>query len=107
MALRGLHLDGTCAPAVTWQLRRNGTGKISQSEVSTLSGEPRHTTRHDHAATVGSGLMWANMLRAFQVGKARTSHVGPWSWMRESRVAWVQVSWPACHLTNDSASAVM
>src|SRR5262244_2015790 len=58
-------------------------------------------------ATVGSGLMWANMLRAFQVGKARTSHVGPWSWMRESRVAWVQVSWPACHLTKASASAVM
>src|SRR5215510_9460091 len=55
----------------------------------------------------GSGLMWANMLRAFQVGNARTSHVGPWSWIRESRVAWAQVSWPACHLTNASASAVM
>src|SRR5262247_4948738 len=58
-------------------------------------------------ATLGSGLMWANMLRAFQLGKARTSHDGPWSWMRESRVASVQVSWPACHLTKASASAVM
>src|SRR5829696_10582966 len=27
------------------------------------------------------------MLRPFQVGKARTSHDGPWSWIRASRVA--------------------
>ena len=27
-------------------------------------------------AAPGTGLMWANMLRAFQVGKARTSHGG-------------------------------
>ena len=27
--------------------------------------------------------------------------------MRPSRVAWAQVSWPACHLTKASASAVM
>jgi len=53
------------------------------------------------------GLISANMLRAFQVGKARTSHEGPWSWMRRSRVAAAQVSWPACHLTKASASAVI
>jgi hypothetical protein len=29
------------------------------------------------AAVRETGLMWANMLRAFQVGKARTSHEGP------------------------------
>ena len=54
-----------------------------------------------------TGLMWANMLRAFQVGKALTSDGRPSSWMRPSRVAWAQVSWPACHLTKASASAVM
>src|SRR5688572_9195662 len=54
-----------------------------------------------------TGLMWANMLRAFQVGKALTSDEEPRSWMRSSRVAWAQVSWPACHLTKASASAVM
>ncbi len=43
-----------------------------------------------------TGLMWANMLRAFQVGKALTSDGEPSSWMRPSRVAWAQVSWPAC-----------
>ena len=58
-------------------------------------------------ATLGSGLMWANMLRPFQVGKARTSHDGPSSWIRESRVASAQESCPACHFTNASASAVM
>jgi hypothetical protein len=58
-------------------------------------------------AAAVSGLMWANMLRPFQVGKARTSHEGPWSWIRESRVASAQGSWPACHFTNASASAVM
>ena len=50
--------------------------------------------------------MWANVLRLFQVGKARTSHEGPWSWIRESRVASAQESCPACHFTNASASAV-
>ena len=58
-------------------------------------------------AAAASGLMWANMLRPFQLGKARTSHKGPWSWIRESRVASAQESWPACHFTNASASAVM
>jgi len=32
--------------------------------------------------------MWANMLRAFQVGKALTSDGEPSSWMRSSRMAW-------------------
>src|SRR5262245_5114140 len=54
-----------------------------------------------------TGLMWANMLRAFHVGKARTSDGEPSSWMRPSRVAWAHASWPACHLTKASASAVM
>ena len=38
------------------------------------------------------GLMWAKALRAFQVGKARTSQEGPWSWTRRSRVASAQLS---------------
>lgn len=50
--------------------------------------------------------MWAKRLRAFHVGKARTSHEGPWTWMRRSRVASAQLSWPACHLTKASASGV-
>jgi hypothetical protein len=54
-----------------------------------------------------TGLMWAKALRGFQVGKARTSQEGPWSWMRRLRVASAQLSWPACHLTKASASAVM
>jgi hypothetical protein len=45
------------------------------------------------------------MLRAFHVGKARTSDDGPQSWMRRSRTAAAQLSWPACHLTKASASA--
>ena len=51
--------------------------------------------------------MWADALRAFQVGKARTSCEGPWSWMRRLRTAAAQLAWPACHLTNAPASAVM
>ena len=58
-------------------------------------------------AAAASGLMWANTLRRFQLGKARTSHEGPSSWIRESRVASAQEIWPACHFTNASASAVM
>ena len=54
-----------------------------------------------------TGLMCANMLRAFHVGKASTSDGEPSSRMRSSRLAWPQVRWPACHLTNASASAVM
>jgi hypothetical protein len=53
-----------------------------------------------------TGVMCANMLRAFQVGKARTSHDGPHRSMRPSRTAAAQLTWPACHLTNASASAV-
>jgi hypothetical protein len=54
-----------------------------------------------------TGLMWANMLRAFHVGKALTSDGRPSTWIRPSRTAWAHVSWPACHLTKASASAVM
>src|SRR5262245_50899221 len=54
-----------------------------------------------------TGLICANMLRAFQVGKALISDGGPSSWMRPVPVAWAQVSWPACHFTKASASAVM
>ena len=39
-----------------------------------------------------TGLTLANMLRAFQVGKALISDGGPSSWIRPSRVAWAQVS---------------
>ena len=59
------------------------------------------------AALLETGLMWANMLRAFHVGKALTRTGEPSSRMRFSRVACAQLSWPACHLTKASASAVM
>ena len=39
-----------------------------------------------------TGLMWANMLRAFHVGKALTSDGEPSIWMRPSRVACIHVS---------------
>ena len=39
-----------------------------------------------------TGVMWANMLRAFQVGKALISHDGPSSLIRESRRASAQRS---------------
>jgi hypothetical protein len=54
-----------------------------------------------------TGLMCANMLRAFQVGKAFTSAGEPSSRIRSSRLACAQLSCPACHLTKASASAVM
>ena len=54
-----------------------------------------------------TGVMWANMLRAFQVGNALTSDGEPSSRMRPLRTASAQASWPACHLTKASASAVM
>ena len=44
-ALPGLHLDSARAPAITWQLTGSGTGKISPTKVSTLSGEPRPKRR--------------------------------------------------------------
>ena len=69
--------------------------------------ERRRCQAAEFAAVRETGLMWAKALRAFQVGKARTSPEGPWSWMRRSRVASAQVSWPACHLTKASDSAVM
>ena len=76
--------------------------------VRCRSGKP-HRGRQPVAlvAVRETGLMWANMLRAFQVGNALTSDGEPSIWMRPSRVAWAQVRWPACHLTNASASAVM
>ena len=58
-------------------------------------------------AAAASGLMWANMLRPFQIGKARTSHDGASSWIRESRVASAQESWPACHFTNKNIELSM
>jgi hypothetical protein len=72
-----------------------------------MSAEPKVIQPAALVAVPETGLMWANMLRAFQVGKALTSDGRPSSWMRPSRVACAQVSWPACHLTKASASAVM
>jgi hypothetical protein len=95
-----------------------GDGSDESRYILTSShpGEPvrcrsgRARRGYQPAGLVGvreTGLMWANMLRAFQVGKALTSAEGPSSWMRPSRVTWAQVSWPECHLTKASASAVM
>ena len=62
-------LDRTCAPAEHGSYREARTGKISQIEVSTLSGEPRDTSerrlphalllrrlRHVHAAAGTLGV---------------------------------------------------
>jgi hypothetical protein len=97
-----------------------GTAGAGQALPSTATARRGHRPGRNGSAGTGggslrqfgvaaaaSGLMWANMLRPFQVGKALTSHEGPWSWIRESRVASAQDSCPACHLTNASASAVM
>lgn len=40
------------------------------------------------------GVMWAKLLRAFQVGKARTSQDGPSSRILASQVASAPESWP-------------
>jgi hypothetical protein len=84
---------------------------VSREEASKTGSSSCNCVEHAQLASLVAlgviGLMSANMLRAFQVGKARTSHEGPWSWMRPSPVAVAQVSWPACHLTKASASAVI
>ena len=67
----------------------------------------RRVTAARQLALAATGLTWANMLRPFQLGKARTSHEGPSSWTRPSRVASAHDICPACHFTNASASAVM
>ncbi len=82
--------------------RRAATGPARGSVVTERGCQPAGLV-----AVRETGLMSANMLRAFQVGKALTSDGEPSSWMRPSPVAWAQVSWPACHLTKASASAVM
>jgi pimeloyl-ACP methyl ester carboxylesterase len=79
---------------------------VNRDRVLVPGTDARRSQRAELAAVRGTGLMWANVLRAFQVGKARMSHEGPWSWMRRSPVASAQVSRPACHLTKASASAV-
>ena len=85
-----------------------GTGAAFAIQVRRRNGRVRRRCQPARPTAVrGTGLMWAKALRAFQAGKARTSPEGPWSWMRPSRVASAQVSWPACHLTKASASAVM
>src|SRR5262245_57524814 len=86
-----------------------GDGRVRCSSRNPLCGCSRDSGQPagSYRSRVIAGLMWANMLRAFQVGKALTSDGWPSSWMRSSRVAWAQVSWPACHLTKASASAVM
>ena len=95
-----------------WPLRQVAISAISEAGYLQDPTLRRPATRRRGGpqfamAAPGTGLMWANMLRAFQVGNARTSHDGPSSRMRESRTASAQVSWPACHLTKASASAVM
>jgi hypothetical protein len=40
-ALRGVHLDIACAPAVSWARENRGQNNISSIRVSTVRGEPR------------------------------------------------------------------
>jgi hypothetical protein len=62
-------------------------GRVRRNGRSPQGCQPRGLV-----AVRETGLMWANMLRAFQVGKALTSDGAPSSWMRPSRMAWAQVS---------------
>ena len=112
----------TAMPVVAFALRRHSarcdlvTCTWSSAETVTShsgggsgrSGRPYRACQPPALVAVReTGLMWANMLRAFHVGNALTSDGEPSSWMRPSRVAWAHASWPACHLTKASASAVM
>src|SRR6187397_2988108 len=96
------------------QAHQKGRGLLTVMVVASELGRVRRNGRSPQGcqprglvAVRETGLMWANMLRVFQVGKALTSDGAPSSWMRPSRMAWAQVRWPACHLTKASASAVM
>src|SRR5262245_34879389 len=81
--------------------------RLVRHEIGTAIALPVQCQPAGPVAARETGLMCANMLRAFQVGKALISDGGPSSWMRPVPVAWAQVSWPACHFTKASASAVM
>src|SRR5687767_4266317 len=67
-----------------------------QPSLRCRNGEPHRECQPAGLVPVReTGLIWANMLRAFQVGKALTSDGEPSTWMRLSRMACTQVSWPA------------
>ena len=97
--------DHVSGGAVYRRAHRNFYGNLCMNAGTNWARWRRQ--REGLVAVLETGLMWANMLRAFQVGKALTSDGRPSSSMRPSRVAWAQVSCPACHLTKASASAVM
>jgi hypothetical protein len=70
--------DVTCARVVS----RLTTPKLSDPKPQLIGGDLQldafgYEYVNVAVATLGLGLMWANMLRAFQLGKARTSHDGP------------------------------
>ena len=50
------YLDRACAPAEYGSYREARTGKISQFEVSTLSGEPRKTSNHHVRHSLSANL---------------------------------------------------
>jgi hypothetical protein len=110
-ALRSWRLASGVRPGLASAYSRRDSRDVPQRRRAPSTwvrpGVGRRCQAAECAAVRGTGLMWANALRAFQVGKARTSHEGPRSWMRRSRAASAQLSWPACHLTKASASAVM
>ena len=66
-ALRGLHLDSACAPAVTWQLAEAGQGKIKPiSECPRFEGNPEPAARISRTCgveTVSPGIRMSDARR--------------------------------------------
>src|SRR5262249_36755283 len=66
-ALRGLHPDSACAPAVTWQLTKRTQSKISSNQsVHAFTAAPRGC-----AARRREGLLFQGGGRTFAAGLSR------------------------------------
>jgi hypothetical protein len=62
-ALRGLHLDRTCAPAITWQLTGSGDRQDQPNQsVHTFRGTPPKASGHRLLAGHGPGVAGSVMV---------------------------------------------
>ena len=96
----GLGVDHPLAPAAVASLVA-AAGAVSAADLRPMPVKmPEGIARSDEMPNITAGLLrrgyaeadvqkilGLNVLRLFEVGKARTSHDGPWSWIRVSRVA--------------------